>query len=266
MSPRVVPLTTYLLAPPIALAHRGGVALPANVGIENTVSAVRNAVDLGYRYIETDARASSDGVAFSFHDEHFGRVAPDSGFGETPFGELTAAQITSVVLAGGEPVARIDELLAVFPGTRFNIDVKTTSVIDPTIRAVREAGAVDRVLIASFSYGRMRRVRRLLPEVATSATPPELLALRLLPRLLGWFTTLGGAVCAQVPERQYGARITTPAFVRAAHRRGMQVHVWTVDDPADITRLLDAGIDGIITDRPDILKDVLIERGQWREA
>lgn len=256
-------MADFLETPPLLLAHRGGVTLPANSGIENSVRAVGNALALGCRYIETDARASVDGVAFAFHDEHLGRVAPDSGFGERPFGSLTAAEIRSVRLSGGEPVATIEELLAAFPDTKFNIDVKTESVIEPTLRAVREAGAQQRVLIASFDYGRLSRVRREMPEVVTSATPVETLALRLLPRLLGWFAARGGAVCLQIPERRHGFTVLTPRLITSAHRRGMQVHVWTVDETADIHRLLDLGVDGLITDRPDVVRDVLEQRGQW---
>jgi len=236
--------------------------MPANAGIENSLRAVANAVELGIRYIETDARASVDGVAFAFHDDHLGRVAPDSGFGERPFGSLTAAEIRSVRLSGGEHLATIAEMLETFPATKFNIDVKTESVIEPTVRAVTEAGAQSRVLIASFGYRRVSRARRLLPGVATAAAPPEIVALRLLPALLGWFATRGGAVCLQVPERWYGLKVVTPGLISAAHARGLQVHVWTVDDPDDVNRLLDAGVDGIITDRPDVVREVLEQRSQ----
>ncbi|WP_156222660.1 glycerophosphodiester phosphodiesterase [Pseudactinotalea suaedae] len=253
----------FLTETPIALAHRGGDGLPVNVGIENSLRAVGNAVALGYRHIETDARASLDGVAFAFHDRDLSRVAPDSGFGERPFGSLTAAEIGSVRLRGGEPIATIAELLEAFPRTRFNIDVKTAEVIEPTVRAIEEAGAQERVLIASFSHARLTRARRLLPGVVTSASPPEVMSLRVRPWLWRSFATAGGAVCLQVPERRRGVRVLTPAFIAAAHRRGMQVHVWTVDTPADINRLLDAGVDGLITDRPDVLREVLEQRGQW---
>ncbi|WP_156250411.1 glycerophosphodiester phosphodiesterase family protein [Pseudactinotalea terrae] len=254
----------YLTQPPLALAHRGGDALPANVGIENSLTAVGNAVALGYRYIETDSRASIDGVAFAFHDRDMSRVSPDSGYGTRPFATLTAAEIRAVRLRGGERIATIAELLDSFPQTRFNIDVKTAEVIEPTVRVIEDAAAQDRVLMASFSHARLTWVRRLLPGVETSASPQEITALRLRPRLWRSFITAGGATCLQVPEFRYGFRIVTPGFIAGAHRNGMQVHVWTVDEPADMHRLLDAGVDGLITDRPDVLREVLVERGQWR--
>lgn len=256
-------MSGYLGEPPLALAHRGGVALPANAGIENSLRAIANAVELGYRYIETDVRASSDGEAFAFHDTHFGRVAPDSPFGTRLFSTLTAAQIRSVVLAGGEPLPTVAEMLAAFPDTRFNIDVKRVEAIAPTARAIVEAGAQDRVLIASFSHRRLTRARRLLPGVATSASPREIGAMWLGSGPVRGLARRNGACCFQVPEHYRGRRLVTPRFIEGAHAHGMQVHVWTVDEPDDINRLLDAGVDGIITDRPDVLKQVLVDRGQW---
>lgn len=256
-------MSPYLEAPPLAFAHRGGALLPVNEGIENTLRAIENVVALGYRYIETDVQASADGEAFAFHDENLGRMAPDSEFGSRPFGELTAAQIRSVRTSGGEPVATIGEVLQAFPDTKFNIDVKSEAVIEPTVRAIEATGAIDRVLIASFSGKRLATVRRRLPGVATSAGPAEVAALRLGPRPFGRFASRGGAVCVQVPTTWRGRRLVTPGFIAAVHHRGMQVHVWTVDERAEMVDLLDMGVDGIVTDRPELLKEVLVERGRW---
>lgn len=256
-------MSGYLDAPPLALAHRGGALLPVNAGIENTLRAIENVVDLGYRYIETDVRASADGEAFVFHDDTLGRMAPDSSFGTVPFSTLTAAQIRSVRTGGGEPIASIDEVLQAFPDTKFNIDVKAADVIGPTVRAIEAAGAVDRVLIASFSGRRLATVRDLLPTVATSAGPLEVASLRLCPSLFGRRATRGGAVCVQVPATWRGLRLVTPGFIAAVHDRRMQVHVWTIDERAEMVELLDMGVDGIVTDRPELLREVLVERGQW---
>ncbi|MFV0426654.1 MAG: glycerophosphodiester phosphodiesterase family protein [Beutenbergiaceae bacterium] len=256
----------FIDPPPLALAHRGGVKLPVNSGIENSVRAVRNAVDLGFSYIETDVRPSSDGVAFAFHDPDLTRVCSHTANAGSMFSSLTAKQIKELPLDGGEPIATLAELLQACPHTRFNIDVKTAAVIAPTVRAIAAAGAQERVLIASFSMRRLRTARRMLPGVATSANPLEVLGL-----VVGWgplraLARRHGAVAVQVPEYYRGFRLVSPRFVRIAHEEGLQVHVWTVDEPSDMNRLLDMGVDGIITDRPDILKDVLIERGQWRDS
>lgn len=256
---------TYLASAPIAMAHRGGVALPSNAGIENSARAIGNAVALGYRYIETDVRASSDGESFAFHDPDLRRVASRADTPQAAFRSLSAATIRGTRLDGGEPVPTIGDLLEAFPQTRFNIDVKTAPVIEPTVRAIEAAGAQDRVLIASFSHRRLTAARRLLPGVATSASPTELTALVLGRGRARGMARRNGAVCVQVPEFYRGRRLVGPAFVAAAHDEGLQVHVWTVDEPDDIRRLLDLGVDGIITDRPDVLKDVLLERGQWSD-
>jgi glycerophosphoryl diester phosphodiesterase len=225
---------------------------------------VRNAVDLGFRYVETDVRASRDGEAFAFHDTTFARLAPTWELAEQPFAALTAAQIRSVELPGGARVATIAELLEAFPSVRFNIDVKRTAAIAPTVRAVRDAGAEDRVLLASFSHRRLQIMRRALPGVATSASPREIASLRWGRGPARRIASRAGAACLQVPTTWRGRQIVTPGLIAAAHRQRMQVHVWTVDDPAEMTALLDDGVDGLITDRPDVLRDVLVERHQWR--
>jgi len=254
----------YLDSPPLVLAHRGGVALPANAGIEGSVRAIGNAVALGITYIEVDARASADGEAFAFHDPDLRRVVRSASDPTAQFATLTAEQIRSHPLDGGEQVATIAELLAAFPTIRFNIDVKTAEVIAPTVRAIEDAGAHDRVLLASFSHRRLMAARKLLPGVASSASPREIAALWLGRGPVRSLGRRHGAVCFQVPELYRDRRVVTPGFIAAAHARDQQVHVWTVDEPDDINRLLDAGVDGLITDRPDVVREVLEQRGQWR--
>src|SRR5699024_602514 len=161
--------------PPLAIAHRGGAGLPANAGIENSLQAVRNAVDLGYTYIETDVQATADGVALVLHDADLSRVAGRA----VQVGELTAADARDRRLSGGESIPTLAELLEEFPGLRLNIDLKSDAVVDPAVRASRRAGAVGRVVLAAFSHRRLKRVRAVLPNVATSASPLEIGALRL---------------------------------------------------------------------------------------
>ncbi|WP_159620695.1 glycerophosphodiester phosphodiesterase [Ruania rhizosphaerae] len=241
---------------PLALAHRGGAGLPANAGIENTLTAVRNAVELGYTYIETDVRASRDGVPFVVHDPDLGRVTGES----IAVAELSAADLRAATLSGGESIPTLAELLEEFGHLWVNLDVKSDDVVEPAIEAVRRHGVEDRVVVASFNDPRMRRVRRLAPEMATSASPREVVAM-LLGRSRA--SARAGAVALQVPKRWRGIEIATEAFVRRAHHQHMQVHVWTIDDPATIRTLLDRGVDGIVSDRIDVLREVLRERGQW---
>ncbi|HEY6737670.1 MAG TPA: glycerophosphodiester phosphodiesterase [Actinopolymorphaceae bacterium] len=244
---------------PIPFAHRGGIDYPPNAGIENTVAAFANAIDLGYRYIETDVHATADGKVVVFHDHTLDRVTDASG----PIAARTLDELRKVRVGGKEPIPTLEEILATFPDIRFNIDVKVAAVIRPMAEVVEAMKAHDRICVSAFSGRRLRRARRLLPRVA-SGLEPSGVALRRMP-LPRFLTTLlvADTPCIQVPPRWGAFQIVTPTFVDRAHAAGKQVHVWTIDDAAEIHRLLDLGVDGIMTDRPDILRDTLIERGQW---
>ncbi|SEE00512.1 glycerophosphodiester phosphodiesterase family protein [Ruania alba] len=245
-----------LPAGPLALAHRGGAGLPANAGIENSLAAIRNAVDLGYTYIETDVRASRDGVPFIVHDEDLRRITGDV----RRVADLTAAELRAATLTGGAAIPTLDEVLEEFGHLWLNLDMKSDDAVEPAITTVRRHGMAERVVVASFSTSRLAQVRRLAPEFATSASPLEVAAM-----LMGFSRSAvrNGAVAVQVPRRWRGKEMVTPAFIRRVHRQGMQVHVWTIDDAATIRLLLDRGVDAIVSDRVDVLRDVLVERGQW---
>lgn len=255
------PRVAYLDAPtPLPIAHRGGAKLAANLGRENALSAFRNAVGLGYRYLETDVHASSDGVVFAFHDDNLDRVTDRAG----AIRELPAAEIRRARIAGQEPIPELSALLEAFPEARFNIDVKSDHAVWPTIDVIRSQDAIERVCLASFAASRLGRMRRLEPRVATSMAPAEVAMLRLAP--VPWLQSIGarrGAICAQVPRTRYGVTIVTPEFVRRAHAYGLQVHVWTIDSEPAMRELLAMSVDGIVTDRPDVLRDVLRDRGEW---
>jgi glycerophosphoryl diester phosphodiesterase len=250
-------------AVPLPIAHRGGALYEPNVGLENTRYAFANAVDLGYRYLETDVHASRDGVVYAFHDSTLDRVTDRSG----RIAALGADQVGRARIGGREPIPTLAELFEAFPDARFNIDVKEASAVEPTARLVRSTKTHDRVCLASFSVDRIRRLRRLLgPRVATSMGTAEVVRLR---SPIGFFRRLAarcGASCVQVPHRVGRLTVTTPDFVAEAHRFGLQVHVWTVNDVPDMIELLDLGVDGIITDRIDALRDVLMARERWDGA
>jgi len=251
---------TYLDEPtPIAFAHRGGAA----AGDENSMEAFGRAVAAGYRYLETDVHATSDGVAVVFHDDSLDRMLGRSGTVE----QLTFKDLRSLRINGEAVVPALDELLDAYPQCRLNIDLKTDPAVDPTIETIWRLGARDRVLLASFSDRRIRWARRVCgPRQATSMGQREVAALRLgsiFGRGLAGFVP--GVAVAQVPVSYARVPIVDARFVRHAHKLGMQVHVWTVDDPVMIASLLDLGVDGIMTDRIDVLRDVLTARGQWHE-
>jgi glycerophosphoryl diester phosphodiesterase len=247
---------------PLALAHRGGAAHPEIVGLENTLAAFRHATALGYAYLETDVHATRDGVLLAFHDEALDRVSDTSG----GVVHATYDEIRGVRIGGREPVPTLAELLDALPRARFNVDLKADAAVPLLARLIEERGLHDRVLVGSFSRRRLNRFRRLTHgRVATSASPLEVLAFRLLPSgRLADIVTRRRVAALQVPHRRGPITVTTAGLIRRAHRAGKHVHSWTIDDPEEMIELLDRGVDGLITDRTDILRDVLAGRGQWR--
>lgn len=248
----------YLDTPlPIAFAHRGGAA----AGDENTMAAFSRAVAAGYQYLETDVRATSDGVPVVFHDAYLGRVLEQPG----RVRDLTWAALKSIRVGGASIVPRLTDVLDAWPECRFNVDIKSDDAVDPTIEAVWQLNARDRVLLASFSDRRIAWIRRVCgPRQATSMGIREVLALRvgsLYGRGLAGFVP--GVAAVQTPLRYRGVPMVDARLVRHAHRLGLQVHVWTVDEPALINLLLDLGVDGIMTDQLEVLRDVLVTRGLW---
>jgi len=254
---RAAPRFPALAQPrPHAIAHRGG----AWESSENTAAAFEAAYQLGYRYFETDARATADGVALAFHDAHLDRLTGEQALiRETPW-----ATVRSTRIHGHAPVLRMDELLMAYPDVVFNVDVKEPAAVDPFIEVVRRTGAGDRVVVASFSHRRLTKVRRALgPRQATSLSPKEVAGIRMAAdgRSSRWLPRW--AACAQVPESFGGRTIVDEAFVALCHDLGLLVHVWTVDDAATVGRLLEMGVDGIMTDRPTMLKAALQDRDSW---
>jgi glycerophosphoryl diester phosphodiesterase len=241
---------------PIPFAHRGGAA---EVGGENTLGAFGRAVAMGYRYLETDGRVTSDGVLLAFHDERLDRVTDLEGrLEDRPWSEVRHAKVGPAA----EPITTMEALLDAFPDTRFNIDPKMDAAVAPLAEALRRTNAWDRVNIAAFSDRRLLQVRRaLLRPVCTSMGPAAIARLR----LAAYGVPVGpfAGACVQVPLTWKDRTLVDARFVNAAARRGIPVHVWTIDEPDEINRLLDLGVRGIMTDRPSVLKDVMERRGQW---
>ncbi len=239
------------------MAHRGG----AIEHLENTMPAFQACVDLGYRYLETDVQVTADGVLVAFHDPTLERVTDHSGRVE----HLTWSQIAEARIGGREPILRLEDLLGAWPDVRFNLDIKAAGVLAPLVRLVRRMDVADRLCLGSFSDARIAAARRLFgPGLCTSLGPRGVAALRLSsysPRAAGLVRIQAG--CAQVPLQLGGRALVDERFVAAAHERGLQVHVWTVDDPAECAAMLDLGVDGIMTDRPAMLRELLEKRGQW---
>jgi glycerophosphoryl diester phosphodiesterase len=262
--------TTFVYVPfldhprPIAFAHRGG----AGYAPENSWPAFEHAVKLGYAYLETDARATSDGKLMAFHDRNLERLTGAEG----PINMKSYREVAALRVAGSEPIPLIEDLLGAWPDVRFNIDLKDEAGIPLLPGVLRRTSAWDRVCVTSFSGARLRAARKLLDHpVCMTTSPSAIAAVRysISPRgpgrsqepptrLLARRLAQAGACCAQVP-----GRLATRSFVRRAHAFGLDVHVWTINDRARMIRFLDLGADGIMTDDVETLREILIERGQW---
>jgi glycerophosphoryl diester phosphodiesterase len=239
---------------PLPFAHRGG----AGDWPENTMPAFEGAIALGYRYLETDAHVTADGICLAFHDDRLDRVTDRAGIiAELPWSEVRQARVD-----GREPIPLMEDLLAAFPQARVNIDPKHDAAVEPLAEVIRRTGALDRVCVGSFSDDRLVRLQAILGDDLCTSLGPKGTA-RLRGGSYGLPAGKLGAACAQVPHRFRGVTVVDDRFVAKAHAVGLQVHVWTIDDPAEMHELLDLGVDGIMTDRPQVLKDVLTSRGAW---
>lgn len=246
---------------PLLIAHRGGLEFAP----ENTIEAFRSAVELGADLLETDVHVTADGVLVSFHDDELDRVTDSVGrIAELPYSEVAAAR-----LEDGRRIPTFDQLIEEFPDARLNIDVKSDEAVIPFTEAVRRHGIIGRIGVGAFSDRRIRRLRNLLgPRLATVASPRETSALVAAARLRSPDSSGGIRAgrapsfdAVQVPVSQGPLRIITRRFVNHVHRRGLLVHAWTINDSDEMSELLEIGVDGIITDRPKLLDDLLRSRG-----
>jgi glycerophosphoryl diester phosphodiesterase len=241
---------------PIAFAHRGG----TSAAPENSMRAFQHAVDLGYRYIETDVHATSDGHVVAFHDNDLQRTCGSSlKIAEASIEELSTARID-----GTDPIPLLAEILITWPDMKVNIDCKSDAVVAPLIQQLRSSHCLDRVCIGSFSDQRLARIREEFgSSVCTSMGPREVAALVLGTHARIPLRPTKHALIAQVPVRQGPIPVVTKRTVQRAHALGLYVHVWTIDDPQEIGRLLDLGADGIMSDDTIALRDVFSARGIW---
>lgn len=272
---------------PLAFAHRGGTLSEEGRQFENTMVAFEAAVGLGYRYLETDAHVTRDGTLLAFHDSTLDRTTDHTGV----VTDMTYDELRPARIGGSHPIPLLHELLTSWPDVRLNIDAKSSAAVRPLAKLIAEHRAWDRVCVASFSARRLHELRQELgPRVASSYGRVGVGVLRFLPvASLRRLFLSGAAAAAQVPaaflpvqrsaayaspsspEQDPGARrreplsveIVTADFIARAHALGKQVHVWTVDVPEEVNRLLDLGVDGIMADRIDVLRLVYLSRGIW---
>lgn len=248
---------------PRVFAHRGFAdGVPGN-----TLAAFHAALEAGATHLESDVRATRDGIPVLFHDEHLS-VGLVPGSAAMPGGpairSLTLADVRRIDLGGGHGIPTVAEALHAFPEALWNLDLKAPDAVVATAKQVWRTGAADRVLLTSFSEAARARAVRLLPGIATSAssigTGAILLAaltgraalVRAVVRLLP-----GTVLALQIPERAGPLPLVTTPLLATLHAAGLEVHVWTVNERSDIRRLLLMGVDGIVTDRPDVARAVV---------
>lgn len=238
---------------PLAFAHRGGdTAAP-----ENTMAAFAHAVSLGYRYLETDVHRTTDGVLVAAHDSGLERVGGEA----KEISDLTWDELQQVDLGDGHRVPRFGDLLEAFPDTRFNVEPKADDAVDLLATTISDYKAIDRICIGSFRDDRINRMRELLgPGLCTSAGPKAVA--RIFAAMLTKRQWTGGHASLQIPA-SFGPLRADKRLIDGAHRLGMQVHVWTINDEATMRTLLENGADGVMTDKVELLRDVLIDRGEW---
>lgn len=258
----------YLARTPVALAHRGGSLYPPNVGLENTMTAFRNAVALGYTHLETDVHLTRDGRLVALHDVRLDRVTDRQGsIKNLTWSEVSTAQLRRDTADQPEIVPLLTDIVEAFPDINLNIDLKAPGTAEPLWQLIQRYGLHDQLCVGSFQQPHLTHFRRLSKgTVATAAGTAGIAAMRFSPASVSRMLHTSADVlqvpaCVSVAGRRLD--VVTKGFVRAAHGAGLQVHVWTIDDPAEMTRLLDLGIDGLISDRIDVLKNVLTERGVW---
>jgi glycerophosphoryl diester phosphodiesterase len=253
--------------PPLAIAHRGSRLLWP----ENTMEAFSQAVSLGYRHLETDLHLTADGVLVCIHDHTVDRTTDGRG----PVSQFALADLDRLdagfrhggadrhrFRAKGVRVPTLEEAVRSFPEVSFVVDLKTEDLVQPLTDLVERLGLHDRLIVGSFSDARLAEFRAASGGRVPTSTGSALSRAWLLASRMG-----RGVECEasalQLPRRVRGVRVIDRRLVAVAHARGLQVHVWTVNEPVEMADLLDLGVDGIITDRPDLLKEVLVGRGDW---
>jgi len=241
---------SYLQQPGISIsAHRGG-SLEAP---ENTLEAFRYALDIGCKYIETDVQLSSDGVPYIFHDDDLKRIPGK----DVLFNSLASAEIDRLVIFEKHAIPTLEAALLAFPDALFQIDVKTDEVAMPALEVIERCAAMHRICIASFDSKRLKKVSDAYPEVCLSMGPKEVF--KLLLASFGLYKKSIPGNCLQIPVSQYGLKLVTNRFVRYAQNRGLKIMVWTINDSETMQALINMRVDGIITDKPRLLKDLLYQ-------
>ena len=251
---------------PLVIAHQGGDDLWPG----DTLYAMQQAADLGVDVLEMDLHITKDDVLVLIHDETVDRTTDGTGLVE----EMTLAEIkqldagydwtrddgaTYPYRGQGITIPALEEIFQAFPDYRMTIEIKKTerSMAQPFCNLIRQYGMEDQIVVASFHDERMAEFRAACPEVATSSARQETTVFVLLTKVFLGRLYSPQFHALQVPRENSGITVMTASFVRAAHERGLYVEPWTINDPEEMRQYIEWGVDGIMTDRPDLMLEVL---------
>ena len=232
--------------------HRGG----DEVETENTIEAFKYSSDLGFVFIETDVQATKDGHVVIFHDASLKRMA---GVNKS-INELTLKEINEINLLSGGKIPLLSEALETFPDLRFNIDIKTEDALEETIQIIKKMNFLDKTCLASFSSSRLKRIKNLAgPEACISSGQMDIF--KMMCQSIGIELQATMSQCAQIPVKQWGVPVLTKRFIETAKKQNKFVHVWTIDDIDQMFELIEFGVDGLMTDKPSVLKEAMLKKG-----
>ena len=222
--------------------HRGD----TSIFLENTIEAFQSAVSLGYQYLETDLRETSDGKIITFHDPNLKRITgANITISETKFSDIRMRRLPS-----REIIPTIDELLEEFPDSFFNMDLKVNQIEEKVLKKINSHNALERVCLGSFNSKTIKKINSLEPKILTSMGISQVIMYK-------FFQKKNISKLIQIPTRWNGIKVITKKFIDRLHNDGLKVHVWTVNKETEMQSLIDLGVDGIMTDNASGLIEVM---------
>ena len=222
--------------------HRGD----TSIFLENTIEAFQSAVSLGYQYLETDLRETSDGKIITFHDPNLKRITgANITISETKFSDIRMRRLPS-----REIIPTIDELLEEFPDSFFNMDLKVNQIEEKVLKKINSHNALERVCLGSFNSKVIKKINSLEPKILTSMGISQVIMYK-------FFQKKNISKLIQIPTRWNGIKVITKKFIDRLHNDGLKVHVWTVNKETEMQSLIDLGVDGIMTDNASGLIEVM---------
>ena len=222
--------------------HRGD----TSIFLENTIEAFQSAVSLGYQYLETDLRETSDGKIITFHDPNLKRITgANITISETKFSDIRMRRLPS-----RETIPTIDELLEEFPDSFFNMDLKVNQIEEKVLKKINSHNALERVCLGSFNSKTIKKINSLEPKILTSMGISQVIMYK-------FFQKKNLSKLIQIPTHWNGIKVITKKFIDRLHNDGLKVHVWTINKETEMQSLIDLGVDGIMTDNASGLIKVM---------